>query len=133
MARYIGPAVFNFTIGAWTTTFFNSNTIVINDNTNASPYPSVINVSGVGNSLVKATLTITNLSHRSFSDIAALVVSPSTNTLLLGLPPGNGLIVNHVTLTFDDMATNSVPTNTVPVSGTYQPTQTPNISIPPFP
>ena len=81
--KYIGPATFVFTIGTWTTTFANTNAIIINDNAAASPYPSIINVSGVGNTLIKATVTITNLSHQNLSDVDALVVSPTTNTLLM--------------------------------------------------
>jgi hypothetical protein len=122
-AKFIGPATFVFTVGSWTNIFANTNMIIINDNAAASPYPSIINVSGVGSSLVKATVTMTNLSHRSMSDIDALVVSPTTNTLIMAHAGFFGAIITHVTLTFDDAATNTVPTNTVPVSGSYQPTQ----------
>jgi hypothetical protein len=108
--KYIGPATFTFTVGAWTTTFANTNQIIIYDNQIASQYPSVINVSGLGNTLIKATVTLTNLSHQNFSDVAALVVSPSTNTLIMANVVGPAVIA-HVTLTFDDAATNSLPQN----------------------
>lgn len=121
--KYIGPATFVYTIGSWTTTIANSNAIVINDGTSASPYPSLINVSGLGNTLIKATVTITNLSHQSMSDVGALVVSPTTNTLLMGNVGGSGQHALHVTLTFDDAATNSLPQNGAIITGTNKPTQ----------
>ncbi|MGA2246808.1 MAG: Calx-beta domain-containing protein, partial [Verrucomicrobiota bacterium] len=76
--KYIGPATFVFTMGTWTTTFANSNRIIIHDGAAATPYPSIIQVTNLGSTLVKATVTITNLSHQSFSDIVALLVSPTT-------------------------------------------------------
>ena len=119
---YIGPATFVFTLGTWTTTFANTNAIIINDNAAASPYPSLINVTGLGNTLIKATVTLTNLSHTKPSDIDALVVSPTTNTLIMA-HTGGANIIKHVTLTFDDAATNSLPQNGQIVTGTNKPTQ----------
>ena len=121
--KYIGPATFVFTVGTWNTTFANTNVITINDNAAASPYPSIINVTNVGNTLVKATVTITNLSHASLADVDALVVAPATNTLIMAHVGGSGIHANHLTLTFDDGATNNVPTSGVPTSGSYKPTQ----------
>jgi uncharacterized delta-60 repeat protein len=109
-AKYIGPAAFVFTVGSWTTTFANTNTIVINVGGAATPYPSVIETTGLGNALIKATVTLTNLSHGSIGDVDALVVSPSTNTLIMahaGGGNGSGVKVSHVTLIFDDKATNA--------------------------
>jgi uncharacterized delta-60 repeat protein len=120
---FIGPATFVFTLGTWTTTFANTNPIIINDGAAASPYPSIIDVRGLGTTLVKATVTVTNLSDQSLGDVSALVVSPTTNTLIMGHVGGSGTIVKHITLTFDDAATNSLPQNGVPVTGTNKPTQ----------
>jgi hypothetical protein len=121
--KYIGPATFTYTVGAWTTTFANTNPIIINDGAAASPYPSAIVVSGVGSTLVKATLTITNLSHQNISDVDALVVSPSTtNTLLMGRV-GGGFPARNITITFDDGASNSLPQNGTIATGTNKPTQ----------
>jgi hypothetical protein len=101
-SKFIGTAVFNYTLGSWTTVFASTNPIVINDNTNATPYPSLISASGVGNYLLKATVTLTNMSHVSPSDIGALVVSPSQKNTLIMSQAGGSLVINHVTLTFDD-------------------------------
>ena len=97
--------------------------IIINDGAAASLYPSFIQVAGLGNTLIKATVTITNLSDQSLGDVSALVVSPTTNTLIMGKVGGSGTIVKHITLTFDDAAATSLPQSTVPVSGTNKPTQ----------
>ena len=129
--KFIGTAMFNYSIGTWTTTFSNRAAIIINDFTTASPYPSAINVSGVGGTLIKATVTFTNLSQTSPADIDALVSSPAQkNTLLMHLEGGQNA-VNHITITFDDTATNALPRNTVITNGVYKPTSfgTPN----PFP
>lgn len=128
--KYIGPATFVFTVGSSTTVFGNSSAIILKDGVAASPYPSIINVSGVGNTLVKATVTLTNLSHQNFSDIDALVVSPTTNTLIMG-HVGGPRMVHNVTLIFDDGAASSLPQNGAIVTGTNKPTQ--YGSIPNFP
>ena len=119
--KFIGPATFTYTLGTWTTQFANTNTIIINDNTSASPYPSTINVTGVGSTLIKATVTLTNLSHMSASDIDALVVSPTTNTLIMMHVGGSGVHITHATLTFDDAATTSLPQNGAIVTSTNKP------------
>ena len=119
----IGTAVFGYTLGVSTATFSNATTIVINDNTNASPYPSVINVNGVGTSLVKATVTLYKLWHTSPGDIDALVVAPAgTNTLIMA-HTGGGFSVTNVTLTFDDGVTNTLPHTTQITTSTNKPTQ----------
>jgi hypothetical protein len=122
--KFIGTAAFSYTLGSWTTTFASTNAIVINDNTNASPYPSVISVNGLGSSLIKATVTLTNMSHPDPFSIGALVVSPAQkNTLIMG-HAGGSLPINHVTLTFDDAVgvTNKLPQNGQIVTGTNYPT-----------
>jgi uncharacterized delta-60 repeat protein len=121
-AKFIGTAEFPYTIGTWATSFASTNAIIINDNTNASPYPSVINVSGIGGTLVKATVTFTNLSHTSPSDIDALVVSPVQKNTLVMAHAGSQYAVNHLTITLDDAATNSLPQNSVITNGVYKPT-----------
>ncbi len=118
-----GVATFVFTLGTWTTTFANTNPIIIRDDEAASPYPSIIDVSGLGSSLVKATVTLTNLSHQNLSDVDALVVSPGTSNTLIMSHVGAGFPANHLVLTFDDFSTNTLPKNTAVVSGTNKPTQ----------
>lgn len=119
---FIGTALFGFTLGSWTTTFSNTAAIIINDNTNASPYPSVINVSGVGGTLIKATATLNGLSHTTSADVDALVVSPAgSNTLIMAHAGGQNTVTNIV-LTFDDAASNSLSHFNLLFTGTNKPT-----------
>ena len=103
--------------------FSNPGMITINDLAAASPYPSVIAVSGVGGSLVKATVTLTNLSHASPADIRALVVSPvQLDTLIMAHAGGQNAVTN-ITLTFDDAATTYLSPNSRLTTGTNKPTR----------
>ncbi|MFZ0829365.1 MAG: Calx-beta domain-containing protein [Verrucomicrobiia bacterium] len=118
----LGLGVFNYLVGTLTNTFSNSGLIIINDNSSASPYPSTINVSGVGGSLVKATVTFANLTHTWPADIDALLESPSQRTALLMANAGAGNAAYGVTLGFDDAASAYLPQAAQIVSGTYKPT-----------
>jgi uncharacterized delta-60 repeat protein len=118
----LGTAVFTYMLGTFTKTFANTSLIIINDNTSASPYPSIINVSGVGGSLIKATVTFANLTHSWPADIDALLESPSQQSVLLMANAGGGFAVHGVTLRFNDAASNSLPQTNQIVSGTYRPT-----------
>jgi hypothetical protein len=129
-AVFLGTGVFTYHLGTVTTTFANTNAIIINDNTNASPYPSLIDVSGVGGTLLKATVTLTNLTHSFPADVDALVVDPGgTNTLIMANVGSFG--VNNVTLTFDDAAATSLTNVVQIVSGTNKPSA--NLPVRSFP
>ena len=122
-AKYLGTAVFGCTIGSWSATFASTNQITINDNAAASPYPSIINVSGVGGTLIKATVTLTNLTHGSSRDISALVVSPADKNTLIMSGAGGVNNVRGATLTFDDGTNyNYLPYSSQIISGTNRPT-----------
>jgi uncharacterized delta-60 repeat protein/uncharacterized repeat protein (TIGR01451 family) len=125
-------AVFNFTLGKGTVTFSNMAPIVIRDATNALPYPSVINVSGVGGSVSKAEVMLTNLSHTWPSDINILLVSPEGQKSYLMSKCGGALSVQNITLKFDDMASQSLPQAARMTNGTYEPTAY-AVAPPPFP
>jgi uncharacterized delta-60 repeat protein len=133
--HFIGTGVFGYTIGTQTTTFSNTAMIIINDNAAADPYPSTINVSGLNGTVVKTTLTLTNLTHASPSDIEALLVSPDQkDTLIMANAGGSGgnSALKSATIGFDD-ATNYpyLPQFDKITNGVYRPTQyTP---ITPFP
>jgi hypothetical protein len=121
-AKFIGTAVFGFTVGQWTASFTNTNMIVIRDNTNATPYPSAINVSGIGGSLIKATVTLNKLAHSYPADVDAIVVAPAgTNTLIMANTGGGAGITNMI-LNFDDAAATYLPQNTKIIIGTNRPT-----------
>jgi hypothetical protein len=121
----IGTNGFTYTLGTWTTTFSNPAPIIINDDTIATPYPSIINVSNVGGVIIKATVTLTNLSHQSLHDVDVLLVSPAQqDTVLMSHVGTYGYFATHLTLTFDD-ATNypALPSSGAVTNGTYNPTE----------
>jgi len=108
--KNLGQGTFTYTIGKMTNVFSNPAIIVINDLNIASPYPSPITVSNIGTTLLKTTVTLTNITHGSMYDIGALVVSPTRNdTLLMNHAGTPGVTGQKVTLTFDDDATTSLP------------------------
>ncbi|HWW00693.1 MAG TPA: Calx-beta domain-containing protein [Candidatus Acidoferrum sp.] len=125
-------AVVSLVVGQTTALFSNTVSIVINDNTNASPYPSSINVGSLPGLVSKAVVTFTNLNHDSPADIAALLVSPAGQKSLLMAKCGSDLSVRQVTLTFDDAAGSALPQSAQLTSGTYRPTSF-AFATPPFP
>ena len=126
----LGTNSFTFTLGTWTTTFSNTAAIIIYDMSIAGPYPSSINVSNVGGVVVKATATLTNLSHGSVYDIDALLVAPNAQDTLLMAHVGTiGISASHVTLTFDDAAASSLTNSGAITSGTYKPTAYPPLPL----
>ena len=117
-----GLAVFSFTLGQTAASFANPSAIVINDKTNATPYPSMININGLAGLVTKATVTLTNLNHTWPSDIDALLVSPTGQKSYLMAKCGGSYTLDNVTLTFDDAAASSLPHFSQIVSGTNRPT-----------
>ncbi len=126
----LSNALVNFSLGTVSNTFANPGIIVINDATNATPYPSVINVAGVGNQVSKVTATFTNLTHSWPSDIDALLVAPSGQKTYLMAKCGGSTSITRQTLTFDDAFPSL--TGSQIVSGTYHPTSL-AAAAPPFP
>lgn len=117
----LGEVGFVYSLGVSTNTFAYTNAIVINDNTNASPYPSVINVSGLPGTVIKSSVTFTNVKHTWAADIDALLKSPDQKTTLLMANAGGSYALNGATLKFDDSAAAGLPQSSQIVSGTYKP------------
>ncbi|HXF09632.1 MAG TPA: Calx-beta domain-containing protein [Desulfuromonadaceae bacterium] len=121
----IGTASFIYTLGTWSQTFYRSNTIIINDTNPATPYPSTITVSNLNGFVTKATVTITNISHRSEADVNILLVAPNQSDVLLMSHAGTlSFPMTHATLVFGDSATNFLPhaNNQSITNGFYKPT-----------
>lgn len=127
----IGTAVFTYTLGTWTTTFFNTNPIVLNADGIASPYPSFITVTNVGGDIIKASVTLTNMNMTSPHSVDVLVVSPVQLDTLLMANVGGQNTLKGVTLKFDDSATNSLSEFGQIVSSTNQPSAF--LPVPDFP
>ena len=90
----------------------------------ASPYPSDIAVSGLSGSVTKVTVTLNNLNFGSPPDADILLVGPHGQSVIL-VSDAQGDETGHIinmTLTFDDAALSSLPSDLTLRSGTYKPT-----------
>ncbi len=101
--------------------FSNMDGITINESSSATPYPSTINVTGVGNAVGGSiTASFDNLNHTFLSDVDALLVAPSGNTVFLMSDVGVEQQATNVDLVFQDGAPSL--TNSAVSSGTFAPT-----------
>jgi hypothetical protein len=87
----------------------------------ATPYPSQIQVSGLGTPVTDVNATISGYSHGYPNDVRMLLVGPQGQTADLMDEAGGSSPVSDLTITFDDAATDPVPDPAV--SGTFKPTQ----------
>ena len=117
----LGTAAFSFTLGTNYYRFTNSNAITIRDNTNALPYPSTINVSGLNGVVAKATITLTNFSHTHPNDVDILLAAPGGQNMLVLANDGGANAINNVMLTLDDDAATPVPASGTIVTATNRP------------
>lgn len=111
-----------FVVGQSSATFSNLSYITINDYSNATPYPSIINVTALPGLVSKVSVTYSNLSHTWPSDIDSILVAPGGESTHLMTKVGSSFSVNNVTLTFDDTAASLLPSTSQILSGTYRPT-----------
>ena len=117
----LGVVTFSFGSGG-ATNVFNSAAITIPDHGAGTPYPSMINISGVSGRVSKATLTLKGFTHAFPHDVNVLLVSPSGSNVLVMSHTGGGHAVTNLTLTFDDDAPAGRLSDKNPItSGTYTP------------
>ena len=87
----------------------------------ASPYPSLMFISGLGTNLTKVSVTISNFSHVNPDDVDILLVSPTGRKILLMSDAGGSTNATNVTLTFDDTAFFTLSDTAKLSSGTFKP------------
>lgn len=127
----VGAVVTRSTGGTYD--FANTNFITINDSTNpptiATPYPSIINVSGLnGQVITNLTVTLDGFSHSFPSDVSVMLMGPRGQLAVLmsecGGSGDNGQdpSVTNLTLTFDDASAYPVPLADVLYSAIFYPT-----------
>jgi len=112
---------FGLTVGSsqtGTKSFTNTMAITIPGQGSASPYPSTINVAGLGGMIGNVTLTLRNLTHTWTRDIDVLLVSPAGQKVVVMSDVGSGG-ANNVTLTLSDAAASALPSSPL-ASGTYR-------------
>src|SRR4029077_14858667 len=87
----------------------------------ATPYPAIINVSGVSGPITDLNVTLNGLSHTFINDVGALLVGPGGQSVVLFDGVGGTTGVANVTLVFDDQASQNLPSGLI-TSGSYKPT-----------
>jgi len=85
-----------------------------------TPYPSVINVTGLTSAVNKATVTLSNISHQFAKDLDVMLLGPGGQAVML-MSDAGGSSLNGATLTFDDQADAALPGSGVILPGTYRP------------
>jgi subtilisin-like proprotein convertase family protein len=113
-------ALFSLATSAQAVTYSNTNSITINDNASATPYPSIITVPSVSGTVTKVTVTVNGLTHTYPDDVRILLVGPQGQNVMLMYNQGAGADVSGVNLTFDDSAASELPDSQI-TSGTYKP------------
>ena len=109
------------TLVTGTQTFTNTAAITIPSVGAGTPYPSGINVTGMGGTITEATLTLNAITHQRVRDIDILLVSPGGQKVIVLSDVGPNSAESNITLTLSDSAASSLGTGTI-VSGTYKPT-----------
>jgi len=107
---------------ALTLTFSNPSLITINSVGPATPYPAIINVSGLSGPITDLNVVINGLSHAFISDVGALLVGPGGQSVVLFDGIGGTTAVTNVNLTLDDQAAASLSCTSQITSGTFKPT-----------
>lgn len=120
----VGGAIFlaltHIAVNAFAFTFTNAGAISVPSSGSATPYPSIIVVSGVAAVINDVNVTLRGLTHAFPADLDILLVGPGGQMTLLMSDVGGGTDITGMTLTFDDAASGSVPN---PInSGTFKPT-----------
>jgi subtilisin-like proprotein convertase family protein len=88
---------------------------------NATPFPSVINVSGVKGAVTGARVTLQGLSHQFPQDVDVLLVSPdSSKSVILMAHAGGSTAVNNIDVSFAD-GSPSLPVGSSLSKGTFAP------------
>lgn len=127
----LGTVDFRFRVGPQVMHAENGTGFDINPVGQAATYPSVLSVSNVLGTIVKVSVTLSNLTHTFPDDMDILLVSPAGDRVLLMSDACGGNDLDEVTLTFSDDAPISLPDTGVPTSLTVRPT---NFGTPdPFP
>jgi subtilisin-like proprotein convertase family protein len=105
-----------------TRTFSSPNAVVINDNTQADPYPSAIQVSGIKKGKVKdVNVTLRGYNHGFPDNVDVMLVAPDGSSTVLMSDSGGATDASSLTLTFDDQATGTTPDGSTIESGTFKP------------
>lgn len=112
------PATQTFTLTVLAT-FNNPSALSIPDAGTATPYPSVVTVSGVVDTAFDVSVTLNGFSHSSPDDVGMLLVGPTGQAIVL-TNGGTDAAIAGANLTFSSSGT-PWPTSGVVGTGTYRP------------
>jgi hypothetical protein len=101
--------------------FANNGGITVVNAGNGNPYPSNVNVSGLGGTISKVTMTMTIGSAPTPDDLDFLLVGPGGQKFLVMGDAGGTIDVNNQTITLDDAAATALPDATAITTGTFRP------------
>lgn len=130
-ASNLGTVTFTYQLGA-TKNVGSSVTITGVDSGPALTYPSIITVSGVSGTILKATVTLSNVVHTFPDDLDILLVSPSGKKVILMSDALGGFALGGVNITFDDNAASSLPDSGSITDGVYKPSNYLNSPVDPL-
>ena len=102
-------------------TFAQTQEITINSLGAASPFPSVINVSGVSGPIGSLTVKIHSFNHSRNDDVDILLVGPTGAAVMLLSDAGGTANSFHIALNFEEGAP-SLPSGGPFANGTFSPT-----------
>lgn len=107
-------------------TFPNPSKITINDDGQASPYPSVITVANLPKRLYDVNVELRGIRHDRPDDIDIMLVAPNGDRAIIMADAGGDNPISGVNITLDDETANEVPDSTPIRNGaTYQPRNQP--------
>jgi subtilisin-like proprotein convertase family protein len=90
--------------------------------TKSDPYPSTVNVSGMGTKVFDVDVRLNGLTHTYPDDLDVLLVGPGGQRTRLMSDVGAFHGVTDLDLTFDDEATDVLPDEAALTPGTFKPT-----------
>jgi subtilisin-like proprotein convertase family protein len=109
-------------------TFTSTTPIVINDNGNASPYPSNIVVNDPAlTTVTKVQVKLFNFTHTFPDDVDIVLVGPGGRRAMVMSDAGGGTDVNNLIMTFDPTSANILPDETALSTGTTRPANYVNV------
>ncbi len=104
-----GSITYKFRVGPTVTSLANSTTMRLPVVGPADLYPSTIAVSNLLGTVVKAAVTLSNVTHVFPDDLDILLVSPAGDPVMLMSDGGEGSSISSKNITFTVDATNTVP------------------------
>lgn len=112
-------------------TFSNTTPITIQPLGIATPYPSIIEISGVSNPALTFSVTLNNFSHTFLADVHVLLVGPAGQSILLLANAGGGGDAINADLTFSSDATTTISDGNVGApTGTFAPSVYSPVNLP---